>query len=355
MGLRRVRFQGPPRPPSGRQGAGDEPNLRRARPGHRTAHPIGGRRHVAGRQPLRRGAVGLSQRGVPDGRHAQYRRRDGRRDRIRPGRSGAAGAAELDHRGDHPHAVGHLRRRRAGGGAGLSGPNVVGDARLHLGRLARQAWARLTATRYDARGSCWLLVFSAWDGTRTVSTYDAARGWLVNRSTTMGAAQLQSLTYSRGPTGRIEAVTGADAAESWLLDSYDTLDRLVRADNQGGDPLDEAYAYDLRRQHGARTAGVQVPTRTRRQGPGSVRPHAPVRIERCDAPPTTATAISSASGRRATASGRGEPSPVGRRVGVLRLRVRTGSGITKRDASRTSIFLGDDVEVRGGLTTAYDP
>ena len=80
----------------------------------------------------------------------------------------------------------------------------------------------ITATRYDARGQA---VGVHGTGTRTVSTYDAARGWLVNRSTTMGAAQLQSLTYSRGPTGRIEAVTGASAAESWSY-SYDTLDRI---------------------------------------------------------------------------------------------------------------------------------
>ena len=63
----RLRFQGPPRPPGGRQGAGDERRLRRARPGYRTAHRIGGRRRIAGRQPLRRGAAGLSQRGVPTG------------------------------------------------------------------------------------------------------------------------------------------------------------------------------------------------------------------------------------------------------------------------------------------------
>ncbi len=60
----------------------------------------------------------------------------------------------------------------------------------------------------------------------------------------MGAAQLQSLTSSRGPTRRIEAITGSSAAETWSY-SYDTLDRLVRADNQGDDPLDETYAYDL--------------------------------------------------------------------------------------------------------------
>ena len=204
----------------------------------------------------------------------------------------------------------------------------------------------ITATRYDARGQA--VGVEHGTGTRTVSTYDAARGWLVNRSTTMGAAQLQSLTYSRGPTGRIEAVTGASAAESWSY-SYDTLDRLVRADNQGGDPLDEAYAYDLAGNmvSNSRVGAYAYPA----QGPGSVRPHAPVRIG-------DETLTYDGNGNLVSFGAKGYTWDGENRLQSVNGSVffaygPDGERIAKRDASGTSVFLGDDVEVRGGLTTAY--
>ncbi len=87
------------------------------------------------------------------------------------------------------------------------------------------------------------------------------------------------------------------------------------------------------------------------QGAGSVRPHAPVRI----------------GDETLTYDGNGNLLSFGAKSykwdGENRLQSVNGSvffaygpdgeRIAKRDASGTTVFLGDDVEVRGGLTTAY--
>ena len=87
------------------------------------------------------------------------------------------------------------------------------------------------------------------------------------------------------------------------------------------------------------------------QGPGSVRPHAPVRIG-------DETLTYDGNGNLVSFGAKGYTWDGENRLQSVNGSVffaygPDGERIAKRDASGTSVFLGDDVEVRGGLTTAY--
>ena len=84
------------------------------------------------------------------------------------------------------------------------------------------------------------------------------------------------LNYARDAKGLITAISSSDPSRAWNY-GYDSLERLVSADNQLGTGDDRTYAYDDADNLIANSglcpgAGLVYPA------PGSLRPHAPVSI-----------------------------------------------------------------------------
>jgi hypothetical protein len=77
-------------------------------------------------------------------------------------------------------------------------------------------------------------------------------------------------------TGRIASVASAlNTAESWVY-SYDDLDRLLQADNQGDDLKDQSWSYDSA---GNMLSNSGVGTYVYpQQRAGAVRPHTPASV-----------------------------------------------------------------------------
>ena len=136
----------------------------------------------------------------------------------------------------------------------------------------------ISAIQYNARGQTSSITYG--DGTTTAFTYNAGRGWLQQVRTTRAGEVLLDQSYTRNAKGMITQITGQPGG-AWQY-NYDGMDRLVLA-NSGNTVDDRSFAYDDADNMvfnsglcaGSATApNLAYPT----QGPGSVRPHAPVSI-----------------------------------------------------------------------------
>ena len=128
----------------------------------------------------------------------------------------------------------------------------------------------VTSFTYNARGQVTQAVYA--NGVTTTNTYNDQRGWLTRVQTTKGATVLQDITFTRGPTGRINAITHTGRAnDSWTY-TYDDLDRLTGATNVGDPNLTQTFTYDSAHNmtFNSKVGTYTYPT----QGSGAVRPHA---------------------------------------------------------------------------------
>ncbi len=99
----------------------------------------------------------------------------------------------------------------------------------------------VASTAYNAKGQTTSITYG--NGVTSTYSYNDARGFLTRVLSTSGATTLLDQNYARNAKGMITAVTSPDVGRSWSY-GYDTLDRLISADNQNGTADDATYAYD---------------------------------------------------------------------------------------------------------------
>jgi RHS repeat-associated protein len=203
----------------------------------------------------------------------------------------------------------------------------------------------VNAATYDARGN--LTNIARANGTASVLGYSAARGWLTSIQTTAGATTLQDLVYSRDLNGRINGVTSGQIGESWSY-GYDDLDRLLNASNLTDASLTQSFAYD---RVGNMTSNSAIGAYTY-PAAGTPRPHA-----------VTATPLGSygydANGNMTSAAGDALAYDGENRLtsvnAVAFVYGPDGERLKKTAGGTTTLYLGDDVEVSGGVMTKYLP
>jgi RHS repeat-associated protein len=203
----------------------------------------------------------------------------------------------------------------------------------------------ITATSYDARGN----PTNVNRANRAVSVlgYSPPRGWLTSLTTTVGATTLQDLSYARDTHGRINGVTSSQPGESWNY-GYDDMDRLLTATNTTDSLLTQSFTYDRTDNMTSNSAigAYSYPA------PGSPRPHA-----------VTATSLGSY-GYNLNANMTTEVGDTLSYDGLNQLAAVNavtftygpdGSRLKKAAAESTTLYLGDDVEIAGGVMTKYLP
>ncbi|MEO1701936.1 MAG: RHS repeat-associated core domain-containing protein, partial [Pseudomonadota bacterium] len=140
---------------------------------------------------------------------------------------------------------------------------------------------------YEANGDTRQIRY--FNGVTTDFTYDTQRRWLTRVHTHGPHGTLQDVSYTRGPTGRIDAVHGegygAGGQTNWTAHSalkdkweytYNGYDELIAADNLIDDALDQTFGYDNLGNivTNSRLGLYSYPA----SGLGTVRPHAQTRI-----------------------------------------------------------------------------
>ncbi|MGH6882909.1 MAG: hypothetical protein ACREFM_18450, partial [Hypericibacter sp.] len=203
----------------------------------------------------------------------------------------------------------------------------------------------VTAITYDAAGQ--VLTFQRTNGANTTYGYSTTRNWLTSVVTTAGATTIQNLVYARDAAGRISGVTSPLAGESWTY-GYDDMDRLLSATNTTTPALTQSWTYDT---VGNMLTNSAVGTYTY-PAPGSARPHA-----------VTATPLGSygydANGNMTSAAGDtiaydGENRPVSVNA-VTFTYGPDGERLKKTSGATTTLYLGSDTEIQGGVMTKYLP
>ena len=162
-----------------------------------------------------------------------------------------------------------------------------------------------------------------------------------------GSTTLQDLTYSRDVAGRILGVTATAGGESWTY-GYDDMDRLTSATNATDPLLTQSWTYDSvdNMTWNSAVGAYSYPA------PGTPRPHG-----------VTSTPLGAyvydANGNMTSAAGDtlvydGENRPVSVNA-VTFAYGPDGERVKKASAGNTTIFLGMDVEIAGGVMTKYLP
>ena len=132
----------------------------------------------------------------------------------------------------------------------------------------------ISSASYNARGQTTAIAYAG--GVTTSFDYNDARGFLTRVLTQQNGQTVLDLNYARDAKGLVTAISSSDTSRAWNY-GYDSLERLVSADNQMGTGDDRTYAYDDADNLIANSglcpgAGLVYPA------PGSPRPHAPVSI-----------------------------------------------------------------------------
>lgn len=131
----------------------------------------------------------------------------------------------------------------------------------------------ITAITYEADGQTRRIQYD--NGVVTDFEYSPTRRWLTRLVTTLpNATKLIDNTYTRDDIGRITAIAGLTASDSWAY-TYDGFGRLASVTNLGDAALTETFTY---------STGGNLLTRSRLAGafsypaPSSDRPHAPLQL-----------------------------------------------------------------------------
>jgi RHS repeat-associated protein len=186
------------------------------------------------------------------------------------------------------------------------------------------------------------------NGVTTTNTYQASRLWLmgIRTTNTTGTTQYQNLTFTRDLRGRILTSTSDVVAESWSY-GYDDFDRLTLANNTGG-PLDQSFAYNA---IGNMTYNSALGNYTY-PAPGQPHPHAVTQYG------TTSLAYD-ANGNRTL--GGGVAAAYDGENWLVQFATSSfvygpdGARLKKTVGSTTTLYMGDDWEVNGGVNTFYLP
>jgi RHS repeat-associated protein len=207
----------------------------------------------------------------------------------------------------------------------------------------------ISSTSYNGRGQTTAIAYG--NGTSTAFTYDSARGWVTRITTSSGASTLSDLTYSRAATGRISSITQAVTGggnDSWVY-AYDDLDRLLQADNQGDDLLDQSWSYDLAGNMLTNSAvgAYDYPT----QGAGAVRPHTPISINGEGLSYDGNGNLLARGARSYTYDGENRLTSVS--GAVFFSYGPDGERIRKSDGFGSTVYLGADIEYASGVYTYY--
>jgi RHS repeat-associated protein len=201
----------------------------------------------------------------------------------------------------------------------------------------------VSVTLYDARGNPTSV--TRVNGTMSTLGYSPQRGWLTSIQTTAGATTLQDLIYARDTHGRISGVTSSQVGESWTY-GYDDLDELLTATNTTDTSLTQSFGYD---RVGNMTSNSAIGTYGY-PPTGSPRPHG-----------VTSTPLGScgydANGNMTSAAGDTLSYDGDNRLASANTATFVygpdGERLKKTVAGTTTLYLGDDVEITGGVTTKY--
>ncbi|MCR4269523.1 hypothetical protein NUU27_25415, partial [Nitratireductor sp. ZSWI3] len=128
--------------------------------------------------------------------------------------------------------------------------------------------------QYEADGQTRQITYA--NGVTTRFSYSPTRRWLTQMVTTRpNGSKLLDNSYTRDKLGRITAINGLDASDSWTY-AYDHRDWLKSATNAGTASLNETFGYDM---------NGNLLTRSRLSGAFTypaqntgARPHAPVAL-----------------------------------------------------------------------------
>ncbi len=205
----------------------------------------------------------------------------------------------------------------------------------------------ITSTLYNARNE--VTQQTRANGVVTNTSYSAARGWVLGLQTqNASAVTLQNLTLTRDGRGRILTSTSDVSSESWTY-GYDDLDRLLTATNTGNSALSQSFTYDSVDNMLTNSA---VGTYTYPL-PGAARPHAVTSAGGTSYGYDANGNMISAGGVTLTYDGANRLIQDGSAASFVY--GPDGSRLKKVTASGTTLYLGDDIEVAGGVTTLYLP
>jgi RHS repeat-associated protein len=186
------------------------------------------------------------------------------------------------------------------------------------------------------------------NGVTTAYTYQASRQWLMGMSTTnSGGTPLQSLAFTRDAHRRILTSTSDVAAESWSY-TYDDFDRLTHATNVGDTSLRQGFTYDA----------VDNMTYTGRVGtytypaPGQPHPHA---VTQAGSHSYTYDANGNMVTRDSTSLTYDGENRLMQDGATSFVYAPDGSRLKKISGNTTTLYIGDDWEVSGGVNTFYLP
>jgi YD repeat-containing protein len=186
------------------------------------------------------------------------------------------------------------------------------------------------------------------NGVTTAYTYQASRQWLMGMSTTNAAnTPLQSLAFTRDAHSRILTSTSDVAAESWSY-TYDDFDRLTHATNLGDTSLRQGFTYDA----------VDNMTYTGRVGtytypaPGQPHPHA---VTQAGTHSYTYDANGNMVTRDSTSLTYDGENRLVQDGTTSFVYAPDGSRLKKISGNTTTLYIGDDWEVSGGVNTFYLP
>jgi RHS repeat-associated protein len=186
------------------------------------------------------------------------------------------------------------------------------------------------------------------NGVTTSYTYQPSRQWLMGMSTTnSGGTPLQSLAFTRDAHSRILTSTSDVAAESWTY-TYDDFDRLTHATNVGDTSLRQGFTYDA----------VDNMTYTGRVGtytypaPGQPHPHA---VTQAGTHSYTYDANGNMVTRDSTSLTYDGENRLVQDGTTSFVYAPDGSRLKKISGNTTTLYIGDDWEVNGGVNTFYLP
>jgi RHS repeat-associated protein len=186
------------------------------------------------------------------------------------------------------------------------------------------------------------------NGVTTTSAYDVNRLWLQSVTTRNGAnTVLQNLVFTRDARGRILTSTSSVAAESWSY-GYDDFDRLTQATDTGDSSLSQSFAYNA---IGNMTSNSAVGTYTytyNHQHP----PHGVLKAGNTSYSYDANGNMVTAGGTTLAYDGENRLVQDGATSFVYG---PDGSRLKKISGNTTTLYIGDDWEVSGGVNTFYLP
>ena len=129
----------------------------------------------------------------------------------------------------------------------------------------------ITLAEYNSRSQTISIEYAS--GVVNTFDYDDQRGWMTNTTVTRPTGLVYSKTYTHNDKGQILTTDSNRPYQDWVF-TYDSLDRLVNADNLGSNALDQTFTFD---DGNNMTSNSALGTYTYPAGTAP-RPHAPTNV-----------------------------------------------------------------------------